>query len=191
MLSIKEIFEEGRTCNLFSDKEVEDSLLVEIYNLMKLGPTSGNCSPLRIIFAKSSEQKQKVISTLMEGNVEKTKSAAVIAIFAYDASFFTSLPKLFPHNSSFAKMFETNQALSEETAQRNSALQAAYFITIARSLGLDTGPMSGFDSAKLNEAFFAGTNYKVNFICNLGYKAGPSQYPRLPRLDFDEACKIV
>lgn len=190
-LEVKAIFEDCRTCNEFSSKEVPDELLQKAYDLMKFGPTSGNCSPLRILFVKSSEAKEKLLSSLMQGNLEKTKTAPVVAILAMDEKFYEKLPFLFPHNPAFAKMFENNQELSYETAFRNSSLQAAYFIMICRYLGLDCGPMSGFDAEKINKDFFLNSNYKVNFICNLGYKASDPTYPRLPKLAFDEVCKFV
>ncbi len=190
-LSMREIFERGRTCSEFLSKEVPDNLLREIYDLAKLGPTSANCCPLRISFVKTTENKEKLLKCLMEGNVAKTKSAPVVALFAYDLKFYEKLPQLFPHNPNFGKMYENNQAAALDTANRNSTLQAAYFIMIARSLGLDCGPMSGFDTEKLNSEFFSGTSHKVNFICNLGYKKLDNPFPRLPRLDFNEVCKII
>jgi 3-hydroxypropanoate dehydrogenase len=192
MLEIKEIFENARTCNEFSSKKISKDILENIYNLMKMGPTSGNSSPLRIVFVESEEQKEKLLSCVMEGNLQKTKSAPIVAIFAYDEEFFNHLPKLFPQNPAFADLFNNNQSLAIETASRNSSLQAAYFMIIARSFGIDCGPMSGFDGDKLNKLFFSESNFKVNFICNLGYKADSEpKYPRLPRLEFDETCKII
>ncbi len=190
-LNIQEIFEEGRTCNSFSSKEVPDSLLKEIYDLAKLGPTSANCNPLRIIFVRNDEAKAKLLSCLMEGNVAKTREAPVTAIFAEDRKFYTKMPDLFPHNKDFGKMYENNELLAKDTASRNSVLQAAYFMMVARGKGLDCGPMSGFFGEKLNEEFFSGTTYKVNFICNLGFKSGKPEYPRLPRLNFEESCEIL
>ncbi len=190
-LSIREVFEDGRTCNEFSSKEVHNSLLKEIYDLTKLGPTSANSCPLRITFIKTPENKEKLLSCLMDGNVEKTRSAPVVALFSYDCKFYKKLPELFPHNPNFGKMFEANEALSIDTAYRNSTLQAAYFMVIARSFGLDCGPMSGFDAPKLNKEFFSGTDFKVNFICNLGYKQSESPFPRLPKLEFDDVCKNI
>lgn len=190
-LNIKEIFEEGRTCNSFSSKDVPDNLLKEVYELAKLGPTSANCNPLRIIFIKSQDEKSKLLECLMEGNVAKTKEAPVTALFAEDLKFYTKMPSLFPHNKEFGKIYENNEPLTKDTASRNSVLQAAYFMMVARGRGLDCGPMSGFSPEKLNEAFFSGSNYKINFICNLGYKSGEAEHPRLPRLSFDEACQII
>ncbi len=190
-LNIKENFEEGRTCNSFSSKDVPDNLLKEIYELAKLGPTSANCNPLRIIFIKSPQEKSKLVECLMEGNITKTKGAPITALFAEDMKFYTKMPSLFPHNKEFGKIYENNEQLAKDTAYRNSVLQAAYFMMVARGKGLDCGPMSGFSQEKLNEAFFSGTNYKINFICNLGYKSNIEEYPRLPRLSFEEACQII
>ncbi len=191
MLTIKEIFNECRTCYKFSSKKVDENILREMYDLIKLGPTSANSSPLRIIFIESYKQKEEVLSCLMEGNIEKSRSAPVIALLAYDTKFYTHMSHLFPPNPNFGKMFESNEALAEETAFRNSSLQAAYLIIAARAVGLDVGPMSGFDTEKLNDKFFANSTFKVNLICNLGYKDDQEPYPRLPRFTFDEACKII
>ena len=191
MLTINEIFENGRTCSNYSSKEVSKDILESIYNLMKLGPTSGNCSPLRIKFVSSKEAREKLLSCVMEGNLEKTKSAPVTALFAMDENFYEKLDILFPHNPGFKTLFVGNEAYARDTAYRNSTLQAAYFMMIARSFGLDCGPMSGFDGAKINEIFFPNSSYKVNFICNLGYKAGENPHERLPRLNFEETCEIV
>ena len=190
-LSTRELFEQGRTHSVFANKEVPDSLLNEIYDIMKFGSTSYNCCPLRITFVKSADAKAKLLPCLMEANVAKSQSAPVVALFAHDMKFYEKFTQLLPMMPNVADMFKGNEALTSATAFRNGSLQAAYFMVVARSLGLDCGPMSGFNEDKLNEAFFAGTDFKVNFICNLGYKAGDAQYPRLSRLDFTEACKVV
>lgn len=190
MKNIIEIFQE-RTCYKFSNKPVGKKLIQDIYDLMKLGPTSANSCPLRIVFVESKSEKERLYSCLMTGNIEKVKSAPVTAIFAYDTEFYNLLPKLSPHNPSFKSYYSSSEAIILDNAIRNSTLQAAYFIIIARSMGLDCGPMSGFDSEALNKAFFTDSSYKVNFICNLGYKEGDNPYPRLPRLEFDECCKII
>ena len=189
-LSVKEVFENQRTCNSFLTTDIPDSLLKEIYDIAKLGPTSANCCPLRIIFIKNEDAKSKLLDCLMEGNVAKTKTAPVVALFAEDHKFYEKMPKLFPHNKEFGKMYENNEVLLKNTASRNSVLQAAYFMIAARSKGLACGPMSGFDAKKLNESFFSETNYTINFICNLGYRAKEEEYPRLPKLEFNETCFI-
>lgn len=190
-LSVREIFETSRTWYKFSDREVTDEILHKIYDLTKMGPTSANCQPLRIIFIKSREAKSKLIPMLMEGNRAKSESASVIALFAYDEKFYKNMPELFPHAPSMSSMFESNSDLTYITALRNSSLQAAYFIIAARSLGVDCGPMSGFNAELINAEFFSNTDYKVNFICNLGYRADGENYPRLKRLDFDYSCKVI
>lgn len=189
--SIEEIFLNDRTCYHFSDKAVSKNLLHEIYDLMKMGPTSANSSPLRIIFVESHSEKAKLESCVMAGNIDKIKTAPVTALFAYDMKFYDKLIKLFPHNPGMKDYFSSSEEVILDTATRNSTLQAAYFMMIARSKGLACTPMSGFDSAKLNDSFFAGTDFKINFICSLGYRASDETNPRLPRLDFDEVCRIV
>ncbi len=188
--AMKQIFTEARTHSAWLDKPVDDAVLHKIYDLMKFGPTSANCSPLRIVFVKSPAAKEKLKSALAEGNVAKTMAAPVTAIFAQDMKFYEQLPKLFPHTDARA-WFVGNDALIKSTADRNSTLQGAYFMIAARAYGLDCGPMSGFDNAKLDETFFAGTSYKSNFICNLGHGDASKLFPRSPRLTFDEACKIA
>jgi 3-hydroxypropanoate dehydrogenase len=188
--TIKKIFDQ-RTCYDFSDKLVSDELLQEIYDITKLGATSANGSPLRIIFVKSDESKAKLLECLAPMNREKTKNAPISAIFAYDLEFYKYMDILFPHNPGIKSMFENNKVLSLDTAYRNSTLQAAYFMIIAKSYGLDVGPMSGFDTEMVNKAFFDGESLRVNFICNMGYKNKESQFERGPRLDFSKVCKFV
>jgi len=189
--NIEEIFAD-RTCMKFLDKPVSRDMLVKIYDLMKMGSTSGNACPLRIVFVQSDLEKEKLSKIVMEANIEKIKSAPVVALFAYDMKFYEKMNKLYPTGKFLQDYFASfkEDALIKE-ALRNSSLQAAYFMIIARSMGLDTGAMSGFDSAALNEIFFKNTDYKINFICNIGYRDGENPYPRLPRLDFEEACNIV
>jgi len=184
------LFTNARTHNAWLDKSVTDTQLQEIYDLMKWGSTSANCSPARIVFVRSDAQKQKLLDCVSQGNFEKTKTAPVTAIIGMDMEFFEKLPQLFPHADA-CSWFAGNQSNIDATAFRNSSLQGAYFMLAARAVGLDCGPMSGFDSDKLNAAFFAGTTVKVNFICNLGYGDAQQLFPRSPRLSFDEACKIV
>jgi 3-hydroxypropanoate dehydrogenase len=183
------LFRNARTHNGWLDKPVDDVLLQQAYDLAKMGPTSANCSPLRIVFVKSAEAKEKLRPCLAAGNLEKTMAAPIVALFANDLAFYDKLPKLFPHTDA-RSWFVGNDALIQTTAFRNGSLQAAYFMLAARSLGLDCGPMSGFDNAKLDAAFFAGTTYKSNFICSIGYGDVSKLHPRGPRLDFAEACRI-
>jgi nitroreductase len=188
--ALDQIFVKARTHNGWVKEPVSDSLLKQVYDLTKWGPTSANCSPLRIVFVKSKEAKAKLVACLMPGNVEKTEAAPVTAILAEDKEFYEKLPKLFPPADA-RSWFVGNQAMIDSTAFRNSSLQGAYLMIAARALGLDVGPMSGFDNAKVDEAFFQGTPWKSNFICNLGYGDPSKLYPRSPRLGFDEACKII
>ena len=190
MKTINEIFLE-RTYYKFLDKPVDKSLLVKIYDLMKLGPTSGNSCPLRIIFVQSQKEKEKLMACVAEMNKAKIASAPVTALFAYDLKFFNKMDRLYPTGKALQQVFASSEVIAADTAFRNSTLQAAYFMIIARSMGLDCGGMSGFDSALVNEAFFKDTDLKINFICNLGYRDGENPYPRLPRLDFDEICKVI
>ena len=188
--ALKQIFTEARTQNAWLPEPVSDELLVKIYDLMKWGPTSANCSPARILFVKSSEAKAKLLPCLDAGNVEKTKAAPVTAIVALDMEFYEKLPKLFPFADA-RSWFVGNKGLIESTAFRNGTLQGAYFIIAARALGLDCGPMSGFDNAKVDATFFQGTSWKSNFLCNLGYGDWSKVRQRAPRLDFNEACKLL
>lgn len=187
--ALDQLFREARTYNEWRDEDISDVTLQALFDLMKMGPTSANCSPLRIVFIKSDEAKEKLKPVLSEGNVEKTMTAPVTAILAQDMEFFEHMPKLFPHTDA-KSWFVGNDDLIRETAFRNSTLQGAYFIMAARSLGLDCGPMSGFDTDKLNEAFFKDTTFKVNFLCNLGYGDPKNLFPRSPRFEFDEVCEI-
>lgn len=184
------LFNHARTHNVWLDKPVTDVQLHQLYGLMKWGPTSANCSPARIVFVKSPEAKQKLVACMSAGNADKTGKAPVTAIIGMDMEFYEKLPQLFPQTDARA-WFVGNQASIDATAFRNSSLQGAYLIMAARSLGLDCGPMSGFDADKVNAAFFAGTSIKVNFVCSLGYGDASKVHPRLPRLSFDEACKIA
>jgi 3-hydroxypropanoate dehydrogenase len=184
------LFTEARTHNGWQDKPVSDELCQQTYDLAKWGATSANCSPARIVFVKSAAEKEKLVACMLPGNQPKTKTAPVTAIIGMDLEFFEKLPQLFPHADA-KSWFVGNQPLIESTAFRNSSLQGAYLMLAARSLGLDCGPMSGFDADKLNAAFFAGTSVKVNFVCSLGYGDASKLFARSPRLAFAEACKIV
>jgi 3-hydroxypropanoate dehydrogenase len=188
--SVRQLFTEARTHSAWLNQPVSDELLHQIYDLMKFGPTSANTCPARILFVKSKEAKEKLRPCLAPANVDKTMAAPVTAIVAMDMAFYEKLGELFPHTNA-RSWFAGNTALIESTAFRNGSLEGGYFILAARALGLDCGPMSGFDNAKVDEAFFAGTTWKSNFLCNLGYGDASKLHPRNPRLAFDEAARIT
>jgi 3-hydroxypropanoate dehydrogenase len=188
---LDQIFLEARTHNKWQDKPVPDELLRQLIDIMKMGPTSANTSPARILFVRSQEAKQRLAPHLSEGNRAKTMSAPVCAIIGYDTRFYEHLPKLFPHNSTARSWFEGKPAHIEATAFRNGTLQGAYFIIAARALGLGTGPMSGFDNAGVDREFFAGTSVKSNFLCSLGYADPSGLFARSPRFGFDEIATIL
>jgi len=189
--SLNLIFREARTHSDWLDKPVDDALLARVYDLAKMGPTSENMCPMRIVFVKSKEAKEKLKHTLSPGNVDKTMKAPVTAIIGMDIHFYNQLPKLSPHVDAKAWFKDLAESTLEILALRNSSLQGAYFMLAARSLGLDCGPMSGFDNAKVDAAFFAGTKFKSNFLCNLGHGDPSKLHPRAPRLSFDEACQVL
>lgn len=184
------LFTDARTYSEWQDKAVSDEQLQKIYDLMKWGATSANCSPARIVFVKSEAEKSKLLTCMAAGNQDKTRTAPVTAIIGMDMAFYDKLPELFPHADA-RSWFVGNQSAIDATAFRNSSLQGAYLMLAARALGLDCGPMSGFDADKVNISFFAGTDVKVNFICNIGYGDAEKLFPRSPRLGFDVACKII
>ena len=184
------VFRQARTHNAWQEKDVSDVLLQAVFDLAKMAPTSANCSPMRVLFLRSQEAKEKLRPALMEGNVEKTMAAPVTAIIAYDLEFHEQLPKLFPHTDARA-WFVGNDALIEETAIRNGTLQGGYLMLAARSLGLDCGPMSGFDRDLVDRTFFSGGEVKSNFLCNLGYGDDAALFPRSPRFDFDDVCEVL
>ncbi|HET8705760.1 MAG TPA: malonic semialdehyde reductase [Pseudomonadales bacterium] len=188
--ALKQLFSEARTFQHWQNKPVPESTLHQLYELLKFGPTAANGCPARFIFITSPEAKQRLKSCLSEGNIEKTMSAPVTVIIAQDMEFYEKLDVLFPFTDA-RSWFAGNDALIAEAAMRNSSLQGAYLMLAARALGLDCGPMSGFDAAKLNQAFFAGQSLKANFLCNLGFGDRAKLPPRAPRLPFDEACKIL
>jgi len=188
--SLDQLFRDARTRGAWHDKDVPDSLLHELVDLVKLGPTSGNCSPARFVFVKSREAKERLKPFLSDGNREKTMKAPVCAIIGYDLEFYEHLPKLFPHTDA-ESWFAGKHEKIKETAFRNSSLQGAYLILAARALGLDCRPMSGFDSAGVDQEFFAGTSVTSNFLCNLGYGDDSPLRPRSPRFDFDEMARIL
>jgi len=189
--ALDQIFRSARTQNAWQDKPVSEAQLHALYDLMKWAPTSANCSPARIVFVKSDEAKRKLEPALSDGNRAKTMHAPVTAIIGTDYAFYEKLPYLFPHTDAKA-WFVGNQPLIDTTAFRNATLQGGYFILAARSIGLDCGPMSGFDNAKVDAAFFTGTTVKSNFLVALGHgDPDPAVlFPRSPRLSFDEACRI-
>ena len=186
----EQIFTHARTQNGYRPTPVPDETLHALYELMKWGPTSANSSPARIIFAKSDEAKARLAACVSPGNVHKVEQAPVTAIIGMDMAFHDKLPQLFPHTNARA-WFAGDPAKIAETAFRNSSLQGAYLIIAARALGLGCGPMSGFDAARLDAAFWAGTSVKTNFICALGEGDPAKILPRSPRLSFDEACRIA
>ena len=187
------IFRNARTHNGWQSKPVSDEQLRELYDLMKWAPTTMNASPARMVFLRSREAKERLKPALSPGNVDKTMAAPVTAIIAYDSRFYELLPKLFPHNQNARAIFagDDKKAHAETTAFRNGSMQGGYFIVAARSMGLDCGPMSGFNNAMVDAEFFAGTGVKSNFLCNLGYGDASKVMPRNPRLAFDEACKLL
>jgi len=184
------LFHQARSHNGWLDKPVTDQQLHQIYDLMKWGPTSANCSPARIVFVRSAEAKDKLVACMAPGNVQKTKTSPVVAVIGMDMEFYEKLPQLFPHADA-KSWFAGNQDLIDTTAFRNSSLQGGYLIMAARALGLDCGPMSGFDADKVNAAFFAGTSVRVNFVCGLGYGDPSKVFGRSPRLSFDETCRVA
>lgn len=198
------LFREARTHNAWLPKPVSDDSLRQLYELLKWGPTSANSSPARFVFLRTRAAKDRLRPALSPGNVDKTMAAPVTVIIAYDLKFYDKLPKLFPHNKGMRDVFAGNPQLIETTARRNSTLQGGYLMLAARSLGLDCGPMSGFDNAKVDDEFFAAGkcenceqeffpegHVKSNFLCNLGYGDRSKLFPRLPRLDFGEACSLL
>src|SRR5580693_7686126 len=189
--SLDLLFRKARTHNGWLDKPVDDALLAQIYDIAKMGPTSANMCPMRVVFVKSHLAKEKLKPALAPGNVEKTMAAPVTAIIGMEIRFYEKLPKLFPHADAKAWFKDRPENVLEYMALRNGSLQGAYFMLAARSLGLDCGPMSGFNNAKVDELFFSGTTVKSNFLCNLGHGDTSKLFPRLPRLTFDEACKVV
>lgn len=186
--ALDQLFRTARTHNVLGG-EISEETLRQLYDLTKWGPTSANGSPARFVFVKSPQAKEKLRPALSEGNLAKTLAAPVTVIVAHDHEFYEKLPYLFPHDDA-RSWFAGNEAAINVTAFRNGSLQGAYLILAARALGLDTGAMSGFDNAKVDEAFFAGTKIKSNFLINLGYGDHSKLFPRSPRLPFDEAARI-
>jgi 3-hydroxypropanoate dehydrogenase len=188
--ALDQLFNTARTHNAWQKREVPDAQLRQLVDLLKMGPTSVNCSPARFVFVKSADAKARLKPHLMEGNVEKTMLAPVTAIIATDHRFYDHLPKLYPHTDAKA-WFTGNKEFADVSAFRNGTLQGGYFILAARSLGLDCGPMSGFNNAGADAEFFAGTEIKSNFLCNLGYGDPAGLHPRSPRFTFDVMARIL
>jgi 3-hydroxypropanoate dehydrogenase len=189
--ALKQIFLDARTHSAWLDKPVDDALLVKLYETARLGPTSANGNPMRVVFVKSPEGKARLLPTLMPGNVEKTRTAPVTAIVAHDVRFFDKLDKLFPAYDMKSAVAGMPAAIQQHMALLNGSLGGAYLIVAARALGLDVGAMAGFDNAKVDAAFFPEGQWKSNFLVNLGYGDASKLFPRAPRLSFEEACKIV
>jgi len=189
-VSTEQLFTEARTQNAYLPTAVPDSLLQQLYELLKWGPTSANCSPARIAFVRTAQAKDRLAACMAAGNAPKVLQAPVTAVIGMDMAFFDKLPMLFPHTDARA-WFVGKQELIDATAFRNSSLQGAYLMLAARALGLGCGPMSGFDAAKVDAAFWAGSTVRTNFVCTLGHGDASKLLPRSPRLAFDEACTLV
>jgi 3-hydroxypropanoate dehydrogenase len=185
------IFRRARTQNGWLQTPVTDDQLRAIYAIMRVGPTSANSSPARILFLRTPEAKARLLPALSAGNVDKTKAAPVTAIIGYDPRFWELLPKLFPHRPEMKNPYEANAQLAERVAFRNGTLQGAYFMIAARAVGLDVGGMSGFDNTKVDAEFFPDGRIKSNFLCNLGHGDPSKIMPKLPRLEFEEACRLL
>lgn len=188
--ALEQLFLKARTHNAWQDRPVDPALLQQLYDLVKMAPTSANCSPARFVFVQSKDAKERLKPALSEGNLEKTMAAPVTVIVANDPKFYDKLPYLFPHTDA-RSWFSGDAQVAETTAFRNGSLQVAYLILAARALGLDTGPMSGFDQAKVDQAFFKDTGWRSNVLVNLGYGDEAALFPRSPRLPFDEACQVL
>lgn len=186
--ALKQLFLDARTQNAWQPTPVPDALLTELYDITRMAPTSANCSPARFVFVRTPEGKERLKPALSAGNLAKTMQAPVTVIVGTDYAFYEKLPQLFPHADA-KSWFVGNQVLIDTTAFRNATLQGAYLMLAARALGLDCGPMSGYDAAKVDAEFFAGTTIKSNFLINLGYGDPAGLFPRSPRLAFDEACQ--
>ncbi|MBX9700514.1 MAG: malonic semialdehyde reductase [Acetobacteraceae bacterium] len=188
--TLDRLFREARSHNAWQDRPVSDATLQQLFDLLKWGPTSANCSPARFVFVRTKEGKEKLRPALSSGNTAKTMAAPVTAIVAYDPHFYDHLPKLFPHNPDAKAWFTTNWQLAHDTAFRNGSLQGAYLMLAARALGLDVGGMSGFDNAKVDAAFFVESGWKSNFLVNIGHGDPAGLFARHPRFGFDEACRL-
>ena len=189
--TLRLILTDARTQNVWQQRDVADDLLKEIYQIMKMGPTSANCCPARIVFLKSQASRERLRSALKPNNIDKTMSAPVTAIIAHDTAFWKHAETMFPQNPGAQLTFKDNPTGSEIAAFRNGSLQGAYFLIAARAVGLDCGPMSGFDNSLVDDEFFPDTTLKSNFLCNLGYGDPSKTFKRLPRFNFDEVCEIL
>jgi len=189
--ALDQLFRDARSQNGWRDEPVSDAQILALYELLKWGPTTANTCPARFVFVKSDEAKERLKPHLTEGNVEKSMTAPVVAIVAHDVEFFEKIPQLFPHNPGAKDWFNWSEDHAHTTAFRNGTLQGAYLLLAARSLGLDCGPMSGFDNEGVDKEFFDGTTWKSNFICGIGYGEPSKVFDRLPRLSFDEACQLL
>jgi 3-hydroxypropanoate dehydrogenase len=185
------LLREARSHNKWRDEPVSDETLIALHDLLKWGPTSANCSPARFLFLRTPEAKQRLAPALSSGNLEKTMAAPVTVIVAYDPHFYEHLPRLFPHNADARSWFTSNDALAATTAFRNGTLQGAYLMIAARALGLDVGPMSGFDNDKVDAEFLAADGWRSNFLCNLGHGDPAGLFARSPRFDFADACRLL
>lgn len=189
-MQLAALFDAARTYNGYEDRAVPEALLRQLYDHLKWGPTAANSCPARFVFVTSALAKERLLGCVSPGNVEKVKSAPVIVIIAADTRFYEEMPKLFPSRD-FSRVFVGKDAVIADLLARNVPLQGAYMMIAARALGLDCGPMSGFDARKLDAEFFADGRWQVNFICTLGYGRAGSLFPRNPRLGFEEACQII
>jgi len=189
--TLNKLFVKARSHYFWKKKGVSRKILKDLYDLVKNCPTSANSEPMRIVFLISKKSKERMKPYLSEGNIEKTMTAPVVAIIAYDTKFYNHLPKLFPHNLAMKKVLSNPPTKAETTAFRNSTLQGGYFMIAARALGLDVGPMSGFNNKGVDKEFFPNGRYKSNFLCNLGYGDKTKLLKRLPRFKFSEVCKIL
>lgn len=189
--ALDRLFRQARTHHAWLNTPVTDDTLRQLYDLLRWGPTSANSSPARFVFLRTRKAKERLRPALAAGNVEQTMTAPVTAIVAYDLRFYEQLPRLFPAVPAMQDMFAKNADLAEATARRNSSLQGAYMIVAARAVGLDCGPMSGFDNAKVDQEFFPEGHVHSNFLCNLGHGDPSKMHPRGPRLSFDEACTLL
>ena len=189
--TLRLILTDARTQNVWQQRDVADDLLKEIYQIMKMGPTSANCCPARIVFLKSQASRERLRSALKPNNIDKTMSAPVTAIIAHDTAFWKHAETMFPQNPGAQLTFKDNPTGSGIAAFRNGSLQGAYFLIATRAVGLDCGPMSGFDNALVDDEFFPDTTLKSNFLCNLGYGDPSKTFKRLPRFNFDEVCEIL
>lgn len=189
--AVETLFTDARTHNVWKDEPVSEKILRELYQLMHFGPTSMNCQPTRVLFLQSDTAKQRLKPALMPGNQEKTMKAPVVAVLGYDTEFYEHLPRMFAHNKDAKSLFEGKTDFINTTAFRNGSIQGGYFIMAARAVGLDCGPMSGFNNAAVDEAFWPDGKVKSNFLCNLGYGDASALFPRNDRFAFDEVCQFL